>query len=97
MGLQDDIDDLDKKIDQISKDLNVELDSAPKRKEGRELEVVKSSASAGVEFAAAVIICTLVGVALDRHFDTKPLLMLILMLVGCVVAFYNLYKASQEL
>lgn len=91
----EELSDLDKKINEVSSDLGVELE-AHKREEKKQ-EIMGKGASAGVEFSAAVVICTLIGVGLDKHFGTKPLWLLLFMGLGCVVAFYNLYKASQEL
>ena len=91
----DEFDELDKKIDKTADDLGVELES--KKREDRQKEVMGAGASAGVEFAAAIIFCTLFGIWLDKQFETKPILMFIFIILGACVAFYNLYRASQDL
>jgi F0F1-type ATP synthase assembly protein I len=92
--------DLDEKIEKLSEESGIELEherQARLERESRKVDVAKSGIGAGFEFAAAVIICMLVGVWADRQFDMAPLWMLIGMFLGITVAFYNLYRASQNL
>ena len=90
-----DLDELDKKIDKTADDLGVDLN--PEEIEERQKKVMGAGASAGVEFAAAIIFCTFFGIWLDKQFETSPILFLIFMVLGACVAFYNLYRTSQEL
>ena len=59
--------------------------------------VAKASASAGIEFVVAILACTAIGYFIDDKLGTKPLFILIMMMVGAVVAFYNMYKASEKI
>ena len=72
-------------------------DETPEEREARQNKVMKAGASAGVEFAAAILFSTALGVWLDKTFDTMPLFLFTFMFAGMIVAFYNLYRASENL
>jgi len=67
------------------------------QREERQKDVMKAGASAGIEFAAAILFSTALGVWLDKTFDTMPIFLFTLMFAGMIVAFYNLYRASEDL
>lgn len=50
----------------------------------------------GYVWAASVILFTLVGYYLDRHWATKPWLTLTGALLGIVVGFYNFIKTVLQ-
>lgn len=50
---------------------------------------------AGMELSVAVIACTLMGVGLDRWLETKPLFMLLGLVLGFAAGMWSLYRASQ--
>lgn len=50
---------------------------------------------AGFELAAGVVIFAVIGVALDRWLDVKPLFMLLGLIVGFAAGMWNLYRASM--
>lgn len=92
--------DIDEKIVKLSQDSGIELEhekQARIEREAEKVDVMKGGISAGFEFAAAIVICMLIGIWMDRQFDMAPLWMLIWMFMGIAVAFYNLYRASQKL
>lgn len=60
-------------------------------------DISSRGVSASSEFAAAIIFSTIFGVWLDREMGTSPLFFLIFMFLGMIVAFYNLYRASENL
>lgn len=63
----------------------------------RQNSVMKAGASAGLEFAAAILFSTAFGVFLDKKLDTMPIFLFTFMFAGMIVAFYNLYRASENL
>lgn len=72
-------------------------DETPEEREIRQSKVMKAGASAGIEFAAAILFSTALGVWLDKTFDTMPIFLFTFMFAGMIVAFYNLYRASENL
>jgi len=50
----------------------------------------------GYTWAASVIIFTLIGWYLDKHWNTKPWLTLTGAIIGIVVGFYNFFKTISE-
>lgn len=91
-------DELDARIREAASQSNVKLpDDAPPVSPEHKKRLVQKSASAGLEFAAAIIIATFIGIWLDRQFDTAPLFMLLLLVLGTCTAFYNLYRSAQNL
>lgn len=85
---------LDKKLQKLAPDPKPTPDNKePKSRQ----EVMKAGASAGVEFAGAIILSTFFGIWLDKQLDLAPLFMLVFLVLGAGVAFYNLYRQSQNL
>lgn len=90
------IDDLDQQIKAAAEKSGIKL--AAEEEIARDpKQVVQTSASAGMEFAAAIIIATFAGIWLDKQFNTAPIFMLILLVLGSCTAFYNLYRASENM
>lgn len=89
-------DSLDARINEASKraGLITEDTHAQAEKQGK---MLMASASAGLEFAAAIAISTLFGIWLDKKLELSPLFMLIFLILGTCVAFYNIYRASENL
>ena len=55
-----------------------------------------SLAVVGTEWAAAIIGFTLLGLYLDRRFETAPWAVLICLAIGFVGGTYNFVKAAQR-
>lgn len=89
--------DMDKKLRDAEQKAGILTEEEKKQADERQKKVMEASASAGVEFAAAVIISTFIGIWIDKEFGTAPVFMLIFIILGGVVAFYNLYRASENL
>lgn len=51
---------------------------------------------AGFELAIAVIVCTFLGVGLDRWLETKPLFMLLGLCLGFAAGMWSLYRSSLD-
>lgn len=49
-----------------------------------------------VELAAAIGVGTAIGILLDRWLGTSPWLLIVFFLIGCLAAFLNVYRTSQE-
>ncbi len=94
---QDDINDLNEKIVEAHAKAGILTEQEQIRIKERQDKVIKKSASAGVEFAGAIIGCTFLGIWIDKQTDTAPIFMMIFIILGAVVAFYNLYRTSENL
>ena len=49
------------------------------------------------EFVAAVIVATALGLALDALFGTRPILMIVLMMMGFAAGVLNVTRAAAEM
>lgn len=50
----------------------------------------------GTYLATSIVGLTLVGVWLDGHFGTRPVLTLVFLLLGLVAGFYGAYQQLRE-
>lgn len=50
-----------------------------------------------VEMIAALFLCGGFGWFLDEQFETKPILMLIFLVIGMIVGFWNVYKTALSM
>ena len=91
------LENLNNKIKDASNRAGILSEEDKKELAERQNKVVQASASAGVEFAAAIIFSTLFGIWLDKQLQTAPIFMLIFIILGACVAFYNLYRTSESL
>lgn len=94
---QKDISDFDDKLKQVRHKAGVLTDEERAALEARKQKTIQASASAGVEFAAAIIFSTLLGIWIDKQTQTAPLFMMLFLILGACVAFYNLYRTSENL
>jgi F0F1-type ATP synthase assembly protein I len=51
----------------------------------------------GTYLATSIVGLTLVGVWLDGHFDTRPVLTLVFLVLGLLAGFYGAYQQLREL
>ena len=49
------------------------------------------------EFVAAVIVATALGLALDAFFGTRPIMMIVLMMLGFAAGVLNVTRAAAEM
>lgn len=50
----------------------------------------------GFYVASSIVVMTLIGVFLDRQFDTRPILTLLFLALGLVAGFYGAYVQLRE-
>ena len=60
-------------------------------------EAVTGGFSPSVDFASAVIAGLALGIAFDWLFDTRPVFIVIFVVVGFVAGFYKLWRHSAVL
>jgi F0F1-type ATP synthase assembly protein I len=51
----------------------------------------------GTYLATSIVGLTLVGVWLDRRFDTRPVLTLVFLVLGLAAGFYGAYQQLRDL
>lgn len=61
------------------------------------MKALGEAASLGLMLAFCIFAGTALGVLLDRWLGTKPLLTLLLMVLGIVAGFYNVFRMYQNI
>lgn len=56
-----------------------------------------STLNAGIEFTAPIIGGILAGYFIDQYFDTAPIFIILLLLLGVGAGILNIYKISQNI
>ena len=54
-------------------------------------------ANCGIEFAVSVFIGAVIGVWIDKYFDTFPIFLVIFFLFGCVSGYWNVLHYIKTL
>ncbi len=70
--------------------------------EGRQLKVEQAGAAGrawrlSVEMVAAFIVCGGFGWFIDAWLDTKPIFLLVFVVIGMAVGVYNVYKVARAM
>ena len=50
-----------------------------------------------LDLFSSIFVGTMVGLGIDNFFSTKPIFLLIFLVLGIITGFYNLYKSVQNL
>jgi F0F1-type ATP synthase assembly protein I len=50
---------------------------------------------AGMEFVVSIVVSVLLGIWLDKTFDTKPLFFIALFFLGVITGFVNVWRVTQ--
>ncbi len=50
-----------------------------------------------LDLFSSILVGTMIGLGLDNFFSTKPIFLLIFLVLGVIAGFYNLYKSAQNL
>lgn len=89
--------------DQKLKSLQAQIDAlkaktAPAKGDGTTADSRSLSAGvrAGTELVGATFGAALIGYGLDRWLETKPLFLIVLLLLGICAGFFNIWKLTQN-
>lgn len=83
--------DLKEKLEKVDQGIaSLTKDKSPKKKDGLSGERVLGELIAGILFGVFV------GLFLDNHFNTKPLFLISLIILGLAGSFYNIYKSVSK-
>ena len=91
--LPKDIQNMEKRIAEAQKGLK----SSHKKKRSQFRLFLETAFRVATEFVSPVIIALCIGYFADIFFNTKPILMLIMVIFGCVSGVLNVYRTAQEL
>jgi ATP synthase protein I len=88
---QDPIDRLEDRLDKARAQFDQEYNPKPEAKDGRSMG---DGARAGIELVGGLIGGGIIGFALDKAFDTSPILFFIFFILGFLTGLYNVYKIN---
>lgn len=80
---------LQKRIDQAQEGEKLPPAAEPSSPQDRR------QAGAGITLAVSIMVCAGLGVGVDHYFDSKPIALIIFLLLGIATGFYSVYKASK--
>ena len=50
-----------------------------------------------LDLFSSIFVGTMIGLGIDNFFSTKPIFLLIFLVLGIIAGFYNLYKSAQKI
>ena len=50
-----------------------------------------------LDLFSSILVGMMIGLGIDNFFSTKPIFLLIFLVLGIIAGFYNLYKSAQNL
>ena len=50
-----------------------------------------------LDLFSSILVGMMIGLGIDNFFSTKPVFLLIFLVLGIITGFYNLYKSVQNL
>lgn len=87
-----DLDDLEEKLDAAEKARKSSTKNRVEKALDEKQDGSRQGAQAGIEFVAAIMISTGIGIGLDKWLETSPLFLLVFFFLGLGTGFYNIYK-----
>ncbi len=86
-----DLDDLDKKLAEASRS------HEPTPEQLRDAENMGVGMRAGTELVGAIIAGGLIGWLLDGWLGSKPVFLIIMLLLGVITGFFNVWRVTQNM
>jgi len=79
------------------KDLQKRINKIAHKKEAKPAQTNNDSYIVATELVAGVLVGTIIGVFVDKMFDTKPIFLIICLLIGIVASFKTIwYKINKK-
>ena len=50
-----------------------------------------------LDLFSSILVGMMIGLGIDNFFSTKPVFLLIFLVLGMIAGFYSLYKSAQNL
>ena len=86
-----DLNDLDQKLEEASRKHEITPQQA------RDAENMSTGMKAGTELVGSVIAGALIGYLLDGWLETKPIFLIIMLLLGVITGFVNVWRTTQNI
>lgn len=91
--LPEDIRNMDKRIRELRKKSKKATKKAPSRLR----TFCEYAFRMAADFASPVIVGLCIGYVADKFFNTKPIIMLVMVIFGVAAGTLNLYRAAQQI
>lgn len=85
--------DFNKKLENL-KNSNSKINNKKKNKNFKDFGVYLKS---GVELVSAIIIALVIGLFLDNYFQSKPIFLIIFLLLGFAAGIMNVFRSVKKL
>ena len=85
--------DFNKRLENL-KNLNSKIKNQKKNKNIKDFGVHLKS---GVELVSAIIIALVIGIFLDNYFQSKPIFLIIFLILGFAAGIMNVYRSVKKL
>ena len=85
--------DFNKRLGNLKK-LNSKIKNQKKNKDFKDFGVYLKS---GVELVSAIIIALVIGIFLDNYFQSKPIFLIIFLILGFAAGIMNVYRSVKKL
>jgi ATP synthase protein I len=87
-----------KKIDDLKKKLEAfENDNKTNLKYSKHTNSYGLGLKISLDLVAAIVVGVLIGIGIDKLFDTKPVFFLIFFILGIAAGFMNMYRSLLNL
>ena len=50
-----------------------------------------------LDLISPIVVGFFIGITIDNFFSTKPIFLVIFLVLGIIAGFYNLYKSAQKI
>ena len=85
--------DFNKKLENL-KNSNSKINNKKKNKNFKDFGVYLKS---GVELVSAIIVALVIGIFLDNYFQSKPIFLIIFLILGFAAGIMNVYRSVKKL
>ncbi len=85
--------DFNKRLSDLKK-LNSKIKNKGKNKDFKDFGVYLKS---GVELVSAIIVALVIGIFLDNYFQSKPIFLIIFLILGFAAGIMNVFRSVKKL
>tara|TARA_B100001123_G_scaffold373843_1_gene438711 strand:- start:232 stop:537 length:306 start_codon:yes stop_codon:yes gene_type:complete len=76
------------------KDSNLKTKNQKKNKNSKDFGIYMKS---GVELVSAIIVALVIGIFLDNYFQSKPIFLIIFLILGFAAGIMNVFRSVKKL
>ena len=85
--------DFNKRLEKL-KNSNLKIKNQKKNKNFKDLGVYLKS---GIELISAIIVALVIGIFLDNYFQSKPIFLIIFLILGFAAGIMNVFRSVKKL